>query len=195
MSIHARKALDLHAGDRIRWTDTDKTRGLMNADLARVDQVSRGGTTVIARDGTRHSLQVGDPMLERLDLAYAKNAHMAQGATVTQGIVAMSSKETRLLTERTFLVALTRIEDKVTLVIDNASRIERAVTSNAGKKTSALETIGALPVGRGVVARQLSPAPAAVPLTPAAIEVHRRKPAMHGQTRAPVPQKMLEMDI
>jgi hypothetical protein len=36
--------------------------------------------------GAEHRLEQGDPMLRRLDLAYALNAHMAQGLTSDRGI-------------------------------------------------------------------------------------------------------------
>jgi hypothetical protein len=125
---------------------------------------------------------------------------MAQGATATHGIVAMNARETKLLTERTFLVALTRIEDRVTLVIDNAPRIERSVTTNAGEKTSALDVVGASPVERGVVARfsacaPKQPIPATNTPTRITAEPSKAKPAPRGQTKLPVPQKMLEIDI
>jgi hypothetical protein len=93
-SIHAVKRLELHVGDRIRWTDSDRARGLANADLARVEQVGRAGVTVFSlADGSVHELTAGDRMLERLDLAYAVNVHVARGVTARHGIVAMGSDE------------------------------------------------------------------------------------------------------
>jgi conjugative relaxase-like TrwC/TraI family protein len=143
VSIHAVKSLELHAGDRIRWTDNDRERGLANADLARVEQVGKSGVTVSSlADGTVHELKAGDRMLERLDLAYAINVHVAQGVTARHGIVAMSSAERLLSNEKAFLVAMTRIADKATLVVDSGQKLERAVTRNPGEKTSALETAG-----------------------------------------------------
>lgn len=35
VSVYGIKRIELHAGDRIRWTGTDHQRGLLNADLAR----------------------------------------------------------------------------------------------------------------------------------------------------------------
>ncbi|RZL84933.1 MAG: TrwC protein, partial [Sphingomonas sp.] len=140
VSIFASKEVELHAGDRIRWSDNDRTRGLDNGAMARVEEVSRGRLAVSSLiDGTVHEIASGDRMAERLDLAYAINVHVAQGVTTEHGIVAMRSSERKLLTERSFLVALTRVADKVALVLDDGRKVERHVTRNTGDKTSALD--------------------------------------------------------
>ena len=136
------RRLEIHAGDRIRWTGNDDRRGLLNAGLAHVDAVGRGGATITSLlDNSVHTLKPGDPMLERLDLAYALNVHAAQGITTEHGIVMMSARERLLAAENGFLVAMTRIADRATLVVDSAPDLERAVLGNSGAKTAALEVI------------------------------------------------------
>ena len=142
VSIFALKQVELHVGDRIRWSDNDRTRGLDNGAMARVEEVGRGKLVVSSLiDGTVHEIASGDRMAERLDLAYAINVHVAQGVTTEHGIVAMRSSERKLLTERSFLVALTRVADKVALVVDDGQKVERHVTRNTGDKTSALDVV------------------------------------------------------
>lgn len=142
VSIHQVKSIELHAGDRIRWTDTDRERGLNNADLARVEDVDKGRLVILSlADGTVHTLKAGDRMTERLDLAYAINVHVAQGVTAEHGIVALRSSERKQLSERSFLVALTRIADKVALIVDDGRKVELGVARNAGDKASALDIV------------------------------------------------------
>ena len=143
VSIYALKQIELHAGDRIRWTDNDRARALDNGGMARVEEVGRGRLVVSSLDdGTVHEIGAGDRMAERLDLAYAVNVHVAQGVTTEHGIVALRASDRKLLTERSFLVALTRVADKVALMLDDGRRVERGVTRNAGDKTSALDVAG-----------------------------------------------------
>src|SRR3546814_8755429 len=78
--------LSIHAGDRIRWTENDHRRGLFNADQAKIEAVESARVTVVTSTGLRHELERSDPMLRRLDLTYALNAHMAQGLTSDRGI-------------------------------------------------------------------------------------------------------------
>lgn len=144
LRLYELKGLSLHGGDRIRWTHTDHKRGLLNADQARITAVERSSVRLMTSTGIEHELGKDDPMLKRLDLAYALNAHMAQGLTSDRGIAVMDSRERNLSNQQTFLVTITRLRDGLTLYVNNASRLEAAVERNTGMKRSALETVGLL---------------------------------------------------
>ena len=139
LALFEEKRLSIHAGDRIRWTENDHRRGLFNADQARIETVEGARVTLVTSTGLRHDLERSDPMLRRLDLAYALNAHMAQGLTSDRGIAVMDSRERNLANQQTFLVTVTRLRDHLTLVVDSADKLGRAVAQNTGEKTSALE--------------------------------------------------------
>ncbi|MCJ2188597.1 MobF family relaxase [Novosphingobium beihaiensis] len=145
VSIHQEKQLSVHEGDRIRWTANDKERGLLNNQLAQVQSVHSDRVTVRTTGGQVHDLKAGDPMLEKLDLAYALTVHAAQGLTSESGILVMREEERLLNSARSFLVAATRVANDITLVVDNAGALERGIARNAGGKTSALEIAGNLP--------------------------------------------------
>jgi translation initiation factor IF-1 len=53
MQLAQREEIRLHEGDRIRWTQNDKDRGLNNNDIARVVSADPSGIRVEASDGTR----------------------------------------------------------------------------------------------------------------------------------------------
>tara|TARA_R110000782_G_scaffold270471_1_gene371551 strand:- start:69396 stop:72305 length:2910 start_codon:yes stop_codon:yes gene_type:complete len=139
LALFEEKRLSIHAGDRIRWTENDHRRGLFNADQAKIEAVEGARVTVVTSTGLRHELERSDPMLRRLDLAYALNAHMAQGLTSDRGIAVMDSRERNLANQQTFLVTVTRLRDHLTLVVDSTDKLGRAVSQNTGEKTSALE--------------------------------------------------------
>ena len=102
VSVYALKEVELHAGDRIRWTGNDHGRELLNAQLAPVKKVGAEAITVSSlADGTVHELARSDRMLERLDLAYALNVHAAQGVTTKHGIVMMSARDGQLASQST----------------------------------------------------------------------------------------------
>ncbi|MEP2167287.1 MAG: hypothetical protein ABJI59_16720, partial [Nisaea sp.] len=125
--------------DKIRWTDNDHKRGLFNADQARIVAIDTKGVLVETSVGKELRLNRGDPMLKCMDLAYALNAHMAQGLTSDRGIAVMDSRERNLANRQTFLVTVTRLRDGLTLIADNAEKLGRAIKSNSGEKASALE--------------------------------------------------------
>jgi len=144
LRLHEVREFDVHTGDRIRWTETDHKRGLLNADQARIVSVSTMEVTVRTSLGAEHVLDRDDPMLRRLDLAYALNAHMAQGLTSDRGIAVMDSRERNLSNQQTFLVTITRLRDGLTLFVDSGNKLEAAIERNPGMKRSALETVDLL---------------------------------------------------
>jgi ATP-dependent exoDNAse (exonuclease V) alpha subunit len=139
MTLFDRRTLDLHKGDRIRWTRNDHRRGLFNADQAKVTHIDERHVTIQTSKGMEQRLGKEDPMLKRVDLAYALNAHMAQGLTSDRGIAVMDSRERNLANQKTFLVTVTRLRDQLTLVVDSAAKLGAAVSRNRGEKSSALE--------------------------------------------------------
>lgn len=141
LQLYERKELELREKDRIRWTANDHDRGLFNADQAQVLAIG-AQVTVETSLGVKVSLPRDDPMLQRLDLAYALNAHMAQGLTSDRGIAVMETRDTKLVNQQTFLVTVTRLRDALTLVVDRAGVLERQLARNPGGKTSALEITG-----------------------------------------------------
>ncbi|GEO00399.1 hypothetical protein NSE01_22310 [Novosphingobium sediminis] len=123
----------------IRWTANDHQRGLINADRAKVTAITDAGVAVKTSAGMEHLLKRDDPMLARVDLAYALNAHMAQGLTSDKGIAVMDSQTRKLLSARNFLVTITRLRDELTLIVDNRDKVGVGIGRNLGDKTSALE--------------------------------------------------------
>ena len=146
MQLAQREQIKLHEGDKIRWTQNDKDRGLNNNDIARVVSADPSGIKVEASDGTLHELKAGDPMMERISLAYALNMHAAQGITTDTAIAVMSHKESNLSNQRLFNVTVTRVRDDIQLFTDDREKLTAAIERNEGNKTSALETTGALTI-------------------------------------------------
>ncbi len=144
LALFEKKDLTIYSGDQIRWTDSDHKRGLYNAAQAKIMEITRTHVLVRAADGAEHQLGHNDPMLKRIDLAYALNAHMAQGLTSDRGIALMNSRERYLSNKQIFLVTITRLRDQLTLIVDNRDKLEAALGRNDGAKTSALEVTNRL---------------------------------------------------
>lgn len=146
LGLSEKEKLTLQEGDRIRWTQNDKARGLDNASLARVLSIENGFVRVETTDKSVVDLKTGDPMLERLGLAYVLNMHMAQGVTADSAIAVMGANERNLSNQRLFNVTVTRVRDDLTLYTDDKERLTAAIERNPGDKTSALETVGRIDV-------------------------------------------------
>src|SRR3546814_18232009 len=68
--------------------------------------------------------------------------HMAQGITTDKASTVMSSHERHLSNQRLFNVAVTRVRDALTMIVDDKEKLSRPLDMNPGNKTSALETLG-----------------------------------------------------
>ena len=151
MSLATIETIQIHEGDRIRWTDNDKDRGIYNASLATITGIEGGKVTVELANKDQITLEQNDKMMQRMDLAYALNMHMAQGITVNKAITVMQSWERNLSNQRLFNVGVTRIRFDLTMVVDNQQKLEMQLDRNPGDKTSSLESLGRLDIDRTVV--------------------------------------------
>lgn len=146
LKLATEKTIKVHEGERIRWTANDKAegRGMLNATIAHVEKVTTDGIVVRLNTGEERILPNGDPMLKRMDLAYAINTHMAQGITNETVFSVMGAKETNLSNARAFLVNHTRQQNDVRLFTDDKTKLVAQLERNRGDKSSALEVIGEL---------------------------------------------------
>jgi len=151
MSLATIETIQIHEGDRIRWTDNDKERGIYNASLATIAGIENGKVTVKLANKDQVTLEKNDPMMQRMDLAYALNMHMAQGITVNKAITVMQSFERNLSNQRLFNVGVTRIRLDLTMVVDNQQKLEMQLDKNPGDKTSSLESLGRLDIDGAAV--------------------------------------------
>lgn len=151
MSLATLETIQIYEGDRIRWTDNDKDRGIYNASLATITGIADGKVTVELANKDHVTLEKSDPMMQRMDLAYALNMHMAQGITVNRAITVMQSFERNLSNQRLFNVGVTRIRSDLTMVVDNQQKLEMQLDKNTGDKTSSLESLGRLDIDGAAV--------------------------------------------
>lgn len=142
LALYEQKQRTIHPGDQIRWTANDDERGLLNADRAKITAIDKGRVHIETSGGVKLALAAGDPMLARVDLAAAFNAHMAQGMTADRAIVVMEARDTKLLTRQNFLVSVTRVHDDLTIFVDKADKAKARLELQSGEKTSALQTLG-----------------------------------------------------
>ena len=106
-----------------------------------ISMVHRKGHTAHFKALGYNNMNLKDPMLKRIDLAYALNAHMAQGLTSDRGIAVMDSRERNLSNQKTFLVTITRLRDHLTLIVDNKERLADRASAQTGEKASSLDTV------------------------------------------------------
>ncbi|MCZ0952149.1 MAG: AAA family ATPase, partial [Rhodospirillaceae bacterium] len=152
--VYRPEAIELRAGDRVRWTRNDPGHGLVNSRTADVISVEDGRIAFLLEDGRMLDLQRDNPALRHIDHAWASTVHAFQGRTVDNVIAAMEAGHPYLTTQKSFYVEISRARDRAELVTDDAERLKEQLERATGERISALEGVGraALESGRHVEA-------------------------------------------
>jgi len=147
VSIYAKKDIQIHEGDKIRWTDNEKQSDVYRSAGAEITNIDGEQLTAEWKEGEAQKsavLEPGDKMYERFDLNYATNTHPAQGVTSTNVIAILSAQIRKLATKQLAYVALTREKLGLTVITDSKEALEKQLDKSQSEKTSALEALGLL---------------------------------------------------
>ena len=153
ISLMERRELRLYEGDKVRWTANDNARGLTNGKQAAITGIDGGKLTVETDQGETLELAHTDPQARNLDLAYAVNAHKAQGATAHTALWAARAGHQLLTTVRQAYVNGTRSTHDMTVFTDSLRKLVETVgkstdvpgdTRPNGYKWASIEVTGQL---------------------------------------------------
>ena len=141
VEVYRAKAMELRAGDRVRWTRNDPGSGLVNGAIATVERIERDGVRFRLEDGSVARLADGDPQMRHLDHAWAATVHAFQGRTVDRIIAAMPAEHPKLTTQQAFYVAISRARDRAELVTDDAWKLADQLQKATGERVAALDGV------------------------------------------------------
>ncbi|MCY4608621.1 MAG: relaxase domain-containing protein [bacterium] len=145
LEVYETRAIELQAGDRIRWTRNDKMRSLVNGEQAEIVAITSTRVRVRTADGSTLSLKHEDPQLRHIDHAWSSTVHGAQGSTA-DGVIAVLDSGHGLLTDQaTFYVEISRARDHVMVLTDNSEQLIETLEANTGERATALEAVGVTP--------------------------------------------------
>ena len=136
------EALELQAGERIRWTRNDKERSLFNGEEARILWIGARTLKLQTADGRTLNLKHDDPQLHFIDHAWTSTVHAAQGITCDQVIAVLDANQGAIAGQAAFYVELSRARDNAVLLTDDREGLVEALETATGDELSALEAIG-----------------------------------------------------
>lgn len=122
-------------GDRIQLTAPDRTSGLANRELGKIERIDASGQINIKTDSGRTAAFSGEQ--KHLDHGYAVTSHSAQGATADRVIIhAESDQSAALVNQRFAYVAGSRMRDDIQVYTNDAQRLESALDRQFDKTTA-----------------------------------------------------------
>ena len=150
LGVFDTRAIEVRAGERIRWTRNRKAPrarsghpqapDLVNGDTAEVLAIDDRRVHLRTEHGERIALARSDPQLRHLDHAYSTTVHGAQGRTARSVIAVLGSAG---LTDQTMLyVEMSRASDEFVLLTDDREALAEMLLHRPGLEESALEAIG-----------------------------------------------------
>lgn len=126
--VYNQSEITLHAGDKIKFRQTDRKLGISNNDRGKIRSISDGHVVVALDDKKAISFPQGHRMLGHLDHAWANTTYSSQGATVTDNIAIMKADHNPLNTLEALYVAWSRHKDNLAIVTDDKDRLLRIIS-------------------------------------------------------------------
>ena len=142
VEVYKKEAMELRAGDRIRWTRNDAGLGLVNSQTAEVTAVRDGRVSFRLEDGRMVDMNGGDPQLRHIDRAWASTVHAFQGRTVDTVIAAIEANHPNLTNQKMLYVEISRARDRAELVTDDKAGLREQLEALTGERIAALEAVG-----------------------------------------------------
>ena len=141
VEVYRSEAVELRAGDRVRFTRNDPGSELVNGQMAEVESIARDGVRFRLEDGIILKLANNDPQLRHLGRAWASTVHAFQGRTVDNIVVAMEANHPHLTTQKSFYVAISRARVRAELITDDAARLAKRLETATGERIAALDAV------------------------------------------------------
>ena len=149
VEVYRTDAMELRAGDRIRWTRNDAGLGLVNSQTAEVVSVRGDRVSFRLEDSRMLELEKADTQLRHIDRAWASTVHAFQGRTVDTVIAAMEANHPNLTTQKTLYVEISRARNRAELVTDDRQALRERLEAVTGERIAALEALGPEKPGAG----------------------------------------------
>ena len=129
------RTIKLETGDRIQFTQGDKTIGYKSRELAEVTGIDKDSLNIRRGNGTEISLRLSRPLT--IDYGYAATAHSSQGATVDRVMVDIDTKSPST-NDAAYYVEISRARYEAKIYTNDRTKLPEAV-QRVSEKTAALD--------------------------------------------------------
>ncbi|KPJ96173.1 MAG: hypothetical protein AMJ53_01300 [Gammaproteobacteria bacterium SG8_11] len=141
VAVYREEKRDLMRGDKVRWTDNDKTRGIHNAEHAQVEKVTGNNVTFRLYNGEQLEIDIAKPENKHWDHIYTSTVFSAQGQTASRVLIHGEDWRRNLTNQKTFYVGLSRPKLSIDIYVNDKAKFITAVEERTGEKSAALESV------------------------------------------------------
>ena len=138
-----KEAIEIQKGDIIRFNRGNKDEKILNAQMARVEGVSKHGVELGFINDNQvteyRKLSIRSNALKHIDYGYCSTVHKSQGRDARYVIGLAESTQRKLSSQKNFYVEISRAKEESYLFVDNKERLIEQLYQNTGVRISALE--------------------------------------------------------
>ena len=135
------RSTTLAAGEQVRWLRNSREYDLKNGELLTVKALGQDSTTFQRANGATVIVETDASQGQHWTHAYASTVYRSQGQTAQRTIANLDSSSGKLLSQRAFLVAISRHRQTLTIYTDSREELEQRLRRETGEKTSAVVEI------------------------------------------------------
>lgn len=140
VEIYRPRETTLAAGDRIQWNRNTRG-GFKNGQVLTVAAVTAESMKLKTESGEVRDVATKEAAGQHWEHAYATTVYKSQGMTKQHVLVNAEASQKELMSQKAFLVAISRQKESITLFTDDTDKFTKNVEHRLGDKTSAQESI------------------------------------------------------
>lgn len=148
LNIYEKVNRELMVDDQIKWTSTNRERGIVRGNNLIVrDIIIKEDTTRITLFDTKINKAIeldtnkDRDILKHIDYSYTTTTYSSQSKTSRNVIYTLESYRPNLTTQKDFYVGISRTRDNITVITDNINRSLQSLLANSGKQLEANDII------------------------------------------------------
>jgi conjugative relaxase-like TrwC/TraI family protein len=130
-TVYQVQALPIAVGDRLRWTQNNRTAGIRNGQTFTIGQLDSQGIALVKYDDGQ-SAQINLSGQQSVDYAWVATTYSAQGKTADRVLVATDAMSSR----ESFYVAVSRAKSHLTLYTANLAEFTRLAQTSRANATA-----------------------------------------------------------
>jgi len=134
VNVFAETTREFSTGDRIQFTEPNKTHGVANRDLGTITSIDDGQMTVRLDGKQPREIVFDTAQFRQFDHGYAVTSHSSQGLTAGRVLANIDTESSRMLINtRLAYVAVSRASDDVHIYTNNAETLGQRLAADISK--------------------------------------------------------------
>jgi conjugative relaxase-like TrwC/TraI family protein len=141
LEVYEKAQREFLIGEKINFTRGFISKGINNSLSATINSITSKAITISTEKDKNFEIKLSDDILKHIDYGYAFTANRAQGSTYNNVIAVLESYHSKLTSQKSFYVEISRARDHVHILLDNKHKIINRLEKETGEQISIIEAV------------------------------------------------------